>query len=299
MGKDVFDASPAARAVFATADAALGQRLGDLCFAGPIETLTLTENTQPAIVAVSAALLAALRERWSSLPAPACAAGHSLGEYAALHAAGTFELGDVVSVVRQRGRAMQEAVPAGVGAMAAVMSIDGDALAEVCREVEAELGKVVSCANFNAPGQTVIAGHADAVGRASERAREKGGKVVPLNVSAPFHCALMAPVRPRLEQAIAGAKLADPRFPVLANVDAEPRERAADVATALAQQVDRPVQWVRTIERMRDLGVTHALEIGPGKVLAGLVKRIDRGIEVHNVSSVEAIEKVGKFLTLE
>jgi [acyl-carrier-protein] S-malonyltransferase len=299
MGKDVFDASPAARAVLAGADEALGERLTDLCFAGPIETLTLTANTQPAIVAVSAAILAALRERWPSLPPPACAAGHSLGEYAALHAAGAFQLADVVRVTRQRGRAMQEAVPAGVGAMAAVMSVDGDALAALCREVEAETGQVVSCANFNAPGQTVIAGHADAVARAGERAKERGGKVIPLNVSAPFHCALMAPVRQDLERALAAATLAAPRFPVLANVDAEPRGQAPDVARALVEQVDNPVQWVRTIERMRDLGVTHALEIGPGKVLAGLVKRIAKGVEVHNVSGVEAIEKIGKFLGLE
>jgi [acyl-carrier-protein] S-malonyltransferase len=296
MGKDVYEASAAARAVYDAADAALGERLSGLCFDGPLDVLTQTANTQPAIVATCSALLAAARERLGeALPAPACAAGHSLGEYSALVAAGALSLPDAVRACRVRGKAMQEAVPEGQGAMAAVMNLEGDAVAEVCAGVSRD-GHVVSCANFNADSQTVIAGHRAAVLAASAAAQEKGGKVIPLNVSAPFHCALMAPARAPLSEALGRMTVSAPAFPVLANVDAEPKTDPAAIVAALEQQVDSPVRWVATIRRMRQLGVTHALELGPGRVLAGLARRIDRELAVLSVYNVESIEKIDGFL---
>jgi [acyl-carrier-protein] S-malonyltransferase len=295
MGKEVCAQSAAARAVFERADAALSEQLSTLCFEGPLDALTLTANTQPAIVTTSMALLAALRERCPNLAAPACAAGHSLGEYSALCAAGALALEDAVRITRVRGKAMQEAVPPGEGAMAAVMNVADDVLAAVCAEASGG-GGVVSPANFNAPGQTVIAGSAAAVERAGALAKEKGGKVIPLNVSAPFHCALMEPARRAVEQALASTTVAAAAFDVLANVDAAPKPDATAIRGALVRQVDSPVQWVRTIEAMRDRGVTHLLEIGPGKVLAGLVKRIDKKLAVANVSDAASLDKIGEFL---
>jgi len=297
MGKDVHDESPAARRVFDQADAALGERLARLCFEGPLEALTLTANTQPAVLTASCALLAALRERCPNLPVPACAAGHSLGEYSALVAAGALDLADGVRVCRLRGRAMQEAVPAGEGAMSAIMGMEGDIVADICAQATSE-GALVSPANFNAPDQTVIAGHAAAVGRAGVLARARGAKVIPLKVSAPFHCALMAPAREQLAAALGNVTFRAPAFPVLANVDAEPKTDAAGLRDALVRQVDSPVQWRRSIERMAELGVSHALEIGPGRVLAGLVKRIDRSIRVLSIDTAGCIEKVNEFLGL-
>jgi [acyl-carrier-protein] S-malonyltransferase len=296
MGKDVHQASAAARAVFAEADAALSQPLGDLCFEGPMEELTLTANTQPAIVATSAAILAAMRERLGdALPAPSCAAGHSLGEYSALVSAGAIDLRDAVLACRARGRAMQEAVPAGEGAMAAVMSLEGATVAEICAVAAGELAQIVSCANFNTPEQTVIAGHAAAVDRAAALAKTRGGKVIPLKVSAPFHCALMRPARAAVADALHDC-LRPPAFEVLANVDAEPKPAREAIHRALVDQVDSPVQWVATIEAMKARGITHALEIGPGRVLAGLVKRIDRDMKTLSVNGLEAIDKVVGFL---
>jgi [acyl-carrier-protein] S-malonyltransferase len=296
MAKDVYEASAAARSVFAEADDALGESLSALCFDGPMERLTLTANTQPAIVATSMALLAALRERLPSVPDPALAAGHSLGEYSALSAAGALALRDAVRVCRVRGSAMQEAVPAGQGAMAAVMGVEDDDLARICDA--ACDGQVVSPANFNAPGQTVIAGHAQAVGRATKLIQERGGKAIPLKVSAPFHCKLMAPARKPVGDALDAASLTVGHFGVLANVDAAPRSEPAAIRQALLEQIDNPVQWVATIRQMRAAGVDRALEIGPGRVLAGLCKRIDRDLEVLSVNGLEAIDKVGAFLGL-
>ncbi len=293
MGKAAFEASPAARAVYAAADAALGDPISTLCFEGPIETLTLTAVTQPAIVATSSALVAALREAHPGL-APAFAAGHSLGEYSALVAAGALASEDAVRLCRSRGQAMQGAVPAGQGAMAAIMGLDPEAIAAVC--AEAAQGEVVSPANFNAPGQIVIAGHAGAVSRASALVAGRGGKAIPLKVSAPFHCALMRPAAERLAPELAALAVKPLAFPVIANVDAEPNADPSRVVDLLTRQIDGPVQWVKTIERMAAEGVTHALEIGPGKVLAGLVKRIARQIKVLNVSDPEAISKVPAFL---
>jgi [acyl-carrier-protein] S-malonyltransferase len=297
MGKEIGERSPAARAVLAAADAALGEPLSRLCFEGPVEDLTLTENTQPAIVAVSAAIVAAVRERWPALGDPSCAAGHSLGEYTALYAAGALGLADAVRVTRLRGRAMQEAVPAGEGAMAALMGLEPDAVRALCGEASGP-GSLVSPANFNAPTQIVIAGHRAAVARAGELAKARGGKVIPLSVSAPFHCALMAPARVRLRQALAELDIAAPRFDVLANVDAEPRREPGAVRDALERQVDSPVQWVATVRRLRALGVTHALELGPGKVLAGLAGRIDKELGVLSVGTPDGVDRIGAFLGL-
>jgi len=298
MGKDVYEASAAARAAFDAADDALGESLSTLCFTGPMDQLTLTANTQPAIVATSAALLAALRERYPSLPPPSYAAGHSLGEYSALCAAGALPLTDAVKITRARGQAMQQAVAAGRGAMAAVMGLEGDAVAALCREATTD-DEVVSCANFNAPTQTVSAGDAAAVARASQLAKDHDGKAIPLKVSAPFHCALMAPARSAVQAALAEATVDEPSFSVLANVDAEPKDDPAQICQALIDQVDSPVQWVRIVQRLVALGVTHALEIGPGRVLAGLGRRIDKSLKVLSVGNLEAIDKVSSFMELE
>jgi [acyl-carrier-protein] S-malonyltransferase len=293
MGRALAEASPAARAVFERADAALGEPLSKLCFEGPIEALTLTANTQPALLATSAAIVAALRERFPGLDPPAVAAGHSLGEYSALVAAGALELEDAVRLCRLRGAAMQDAVAPGVGAMAAMMGLDAAGVAALCEEC-AE-GEVLSPANFNGPGQIVIAGHAAAVERARDRAPSKGGRATMLKVSAPFHSALMRPAAERLAPAFDRVRARPFAFPVIANVDAEPNDDPARVPVLLTQQIDAPVQWVRSVERMAALGVTLALELGPGKVLAGLVKRIDRRIRVLNVGTPEAIERVPGF----
>jgi [acyl-carrier-protein] S-malonyltransferase len=300
MGKAVFDASAAAREVYAAADAAFlsagpdaGAPISRLCFEGPIETLTLTAVTQPAIVATSSALVAALREAHPGL-APAFAAGHSLGEYSALVAAGGLAAEDAVRLCRLRGQAMQDAVPAGQGAMAAIMGLDAQAIEAVC--AEAAQGEVVSPANFNGPGQIVIAGHAGAVGRAADLVAGRGGKAIPLKVSAPFHCALMRPAAARLASELAALAVRPLAFPVIANVDAQPNADPGRVVDLLVRQIDGPVQWVKTIERMAAEGVSHALELGPGKVLAGLVKRIAKQIKVLNVSDPEGISKVPAFL---
>ncbi|EYF03169.1 Malonyl CoA-acyl carrier protein transacylase [Chondromyces apiculatus DSM 436] len=297
MGKALAEASEAARGVFARADAALGEPLSALCFEGPMEALTLTRNTQPALVTASCAALAALRERYPDLPRPAFAAGHSLGEYSALVAAGALSLEDAVRLCRLRGAAMQEAVPAGEGAMAAVMGVDAATLRELCAEAAAAAqGEVVSPANYNGPGQTVIAGHGSAVGRVGELVAQKGGKMVMLKVSAPFHCALMQPAAERLAGPLAETEMGAFAFPVVANVDGAPNVDGGRARTLLVEQVASPVQWLRTIERMAEEGVTHALEIGPGKVLAGLVKRISKQIAVHGVNDPASVERVGAFL---
>jgi [acyl-carrier-protein] S-malonyltransferase len=294
MGKDVSAGSAAARSAFREADDALGEPISNLCFDGPLEALSLTANTQPAIVATSIALLRAARDRLD-LGDPCCAAGHSLGEYSALVAAGALDLGHAVRACRVRGVAMQSAVPEGRGAMAAVMNLDGSVVATVCREAS-NGPDVVSCANFNASTQTVIAGTARAVLKASELAQERGGKVIPLNVSAPFHCALMEPAKGPLAEALEAGTVSAPRFPVFSNVDAAPLEGADSVLSALIRQVDSPVRWVETIVRMREMGVTHALEFGPGRVLSGLARRIDKDLKVLSVNSAESIDKVQSFL---
>ena len=294
MGRALAEASPAARAVFARADAALltagmERPISELCFDGPLEALTLTAVTQPALVTVSSAVVAALRERLPDLGAPAFATGHSLGEYSALVAAGALELEDAVRLCRLRGQAMQDAVPPGAGAMAAVMGLDAAGVLALC--ADAAEGEVLGPANFNGPGQTVIAGTAAAVERARVLAGARGGKAVPLKVSAPFHCALMRPAADRLAPALADVTIHAPAFPVVDNVDGAPNLDPGRVRDLLVRQIDAPVQWLKSIELIAAEGVTHALEIGPGKVLAGLVKRIPKQLTVRSVRDRESIDR--------
>jgi len=295
MGKALVEASPAARDVFERADAALGFSISKLCFEGPIETLTLTENAQPAIVTASIAALAALREAVPDLAPPAFAAGHSLGEYSALVASGALAFADAVRLVNLRGRAMQEAVPPGKGAMAAIMGGDAEAVNALCTEAAA--GDVLSPANFNAPGQIVISGSAEAVARAVELAATRKLKAIPLKVSAPFHCALMAPAARAVDAALADIRLSPLAFPVVANVTAEPNTDAASVRPLLVRQIDGPVRWEQSIAFMANSGVTRGLEIGPGKVLAGLVKRIDKRIAVTSCFDSSAFAELAANLT--
>ena len=294
MGSDVLAASPAARAVFQRVDAALDEPLSKLILDGPEADLTVTANAQPAIVATSCAVLAAIRERVPDLAPPALAAGHSLGEYSALVAAGALELEDAVRLVRARGRAMQEAVAAGVGAMSAIMGVEPERLEAFC--VEAAQGEVVSPANFNAPGQIVIAGHAGAVARVSELVVAAKGRAIALKVSAPFHCALMAPAARVVERELTRVPIARPAFPIVANVDARPNADPARVKELLVRQVDGVVRWEESVRAMVAAGVTHALEIGPGKVLAGLVKRIAKDLKVLSVGDAAAVEQVAGFV---
>lgn len=293
MGKDVMESSVAAREVFERADAALGEPLSRLILEGPEESLTMTANAQPAIVTVSIAMLAALKEQYPNLPAPRFAAGHSLGEYSALVAAQALSLEDALRLVRARGQAMQESVPADVGAMAAIMGIEPDRLAALCEQ--AAQGEVVSCANFNAPGQIVVAGHKGAVARVSELVSAERGKAIALKVSAPFHCALMLPAAKAVEARLGEISLKAPAFPVVANFDARPNADAGRVKELLVRQVDGAVRWQQAVEFMRAEGITKALEIGPGKVLAGLVKRIAKDLAVHSVGNRDTLNAAQAF----
>jgi [acyl-carrier-protein] S-malonyltransferase len=283
MGQALADAFPICREAFAEADAALGEPLSRLCFEGPEERLQLTENTQPSILAVS---VAACRLAESRGVRPAFAAGHSLGEYAAHVAAGTLSFADALRTVRRRGQFMQEAVPVGEGAMAAILGLDGAAVAAACDEASAAMpGRVVGPANLNAPGQVVIAGHADAVARAGEAAKTAGAKrVIPLAVSAPFHFALMRPAEDRLAPLLRGLEVQEPRIPVVANVDAQVKRSAADAIEALIRQVSSPVRWEDVVGRLIGEGVRTFVELGPGTVLAGLIKKIDRSVTVISVA---------------
>jgi [acyl-carrier-protein] S-malonyltransferase len=279
MGRALAEAFAVCRETFAEADAALDEPLSRLCFEGPAETLQLTEHTQPAILAMSTAVARLLESRGV---VPSWAAGHSLGEYSAHVAAGTFAFGDALRIVRQRGRFMQEAVPVGEGAMAAVLGADAETVARAC--AEAAQGEVVSAANLNAPGQIVIAGGTAAVARASERVRALGARrVVPLPVSAPFHCALMRPAEERLAPLLRQLAVHEPRLPVVANVDAEPKRDGATAIEALVRQVSAPVQWESVVRRLASEGVRTYVEVGPGSVLTGLVKKIDRHATVVGV----------------
>jgi [acyl-carrier-protein] S-malonyltransferase len=295
MGQDVAATFPAARAVFERADAALGEPLSRLIAEGPEADLTLTPNTQPALVCTSTAILAAIRETWPGLPAPAFAAGHSLGEYSALVAAGALSLEDAVRLVRVRGLAMQDAVPAGTGAMSAIMGIEPAKLASMCDA--AAQGDVLAPANFNAPGQIVVAGHAQAVARLTALVEAEKGRAIALKVSAPFHCALMAPAARAVETALAAITVREASFPVVANYDAQANRDPQKTSGLLVRQVDAPVRWEETIRGMAAAGVTAALEIGPGKVLAGLVKRIAKDIKVLSVGDAAAVKGVEAFVT--
>lgn len=288
MGKSLAERFPVCRDTFQEADAALGESLSGLCFNGPREQLLLTQNTQPAILAVSVAVLRLVE---SAGVRADFAAGHSLGEYSAHVAAGTLFFADALQTVRRRGQYMQEAVPAGVGAMAAILGLDADGVAQACRETAAEMpGQVVSPANLNAPGQVVIAGHAGAVARAGERAKALGAKrAIALAVSAPFHCALMKPAQKRLAPELRSLAARDPRIPVVANVDAEPMRDARAAIEALIAQVSAPVRWEAVVRRLVADGARTFVEIGPGKVLAGLIKKIDPSVMVMSVENEDGL----------
>jgi [acyl-carrier-protein] S-malonyltransferase len=274
MGKGLADSHPAARRVFEEADDALGVAISRLCFEGPDDQLKLTENTQPALLTVSIAAFAVLRENgWE----PDYVAGHSLGEYSALVAAGSLRFADAVRLVRQRGRYMQEAVPAGVGAMAAILRLPEGALDAILRE--AAQGEVVSAANFNSPDQVVIAGHAGAVSRAMELAKAAGARrAVPLPVSAPFHCALMQPAQQRLRADLDAVEFRDLDCPLVNNWQAREIRAGAEAREGLYQQVPHPVRWVESIRLLAEKGVTRAVETGAGGVLTGLLRSIAPGI---------------------
>lgn len=280
MGKDLADNFKIARNTFSEADDALGFKLSSLCFNGPEDDLKLTMNTQPAILATS---IAALRVLQTEVDVKAdFLAGHSLGEFSALVASGALAFGDALKTVRLRGTFMQEAVPVGVGAMAAILSVDADVLAEIC--TEAALGEVVSPANFNSPGQIVIAGHATAVNRAIEIAKARGfRKAMLLPVSAPFHSALMVAAGERLGDVLQNIHFAAMQIPVITNVEATQNMDSTRIRELLVAQVSAPVKWDASIREMVRLGVTSFLEIGPGKVLSGLVKRIDKEVITANI----------------
>ena len=282
MGKTLAGTFPLCRQAFDEADAALGESLSGLCFDGPAETLLLTEHTQPAILAMSIAVWRLVDSRGVRA---SFAAGHSLGEYSAHVAAGTISFADALRTVRRRGRYMQEAVPIGEGAMAAILGLDEAGVMRACADTMVErVGRVVTAANLNAPGQVVIAGHADAVARASERARELGARrTIALAVSAPFHCPLMKPAEERLAPELRALTVADPRIPVIANVDAEPKRHAGASIDALIRQVSSPVRWEQVVTRLIAEGATTFVEIGPGSVLAGLIKKIDRRVNVMSI----------------
>lgn len=280
----------AAAAAFEEAGAALGYDLAALVRTGPAEVLNRTDVTQPAMLAAGVAVWRAWQA--SGGPMPAAMAGHSLGEYTALVCAGALDFGAALRIVRQRGEWMQQAVPEGQGAMAAVLGLDDDAVRAACAQAEAD-GGVVEAVNFNAPGQVVIAGDAAAVARAIEAAKAAGAKrAVALPVSVPSHCRLMAPVGEKLAAALAGVELESPEVPVYHNVDAAPRQDAADIRAALADQVRRPVRWVECVLAMRAAGARTLLEAGPGRVLSGLARRIDRELLALPVDDPDTLADV-------
>ena len=292
MGKDLAEKFPAARQVFEEADEALGFSLSKLCFEGPAEDLQLTENTQPAILAVSVAAYRALEG--AGAPAPAFVAGHSLGEYSALVAAGVLELSDALRTVRVRGRYMQEAVPVGTGAMAAVIGGDLSEIERVC--AAASSNEVCSVANMNSPGQVVIAGNTAAVDRAIELLKDVARRVIKLNVSAPFHCALMKPAQDRLATDLERLTFSEPKFPVVTNVDASVTTAPGELRDALFRQVSAPVRWVESMQLLIENGVDTVVEVGPGKVLSGLMRQTSRDIKSLNVEDAASLQATSAAL---
>jgi [acyl-carrier-protein] S-malonyltransferase len=289
MGRELSERFSVAADTFAEADEALGFALSRLCFEGPEEDLRQTENTQPAILTMS---VGAWRVLASQGVEPALAAGHSLGEWSAHVAAGTLSFADAVRAVKARGRAMQLAVPAGQGAMAAVLSLDAELVAEACAEAEAETGLTVAAANLNSPIQTVISGALAAVERASALAKAKGARrAVMLPVSAPFHCALMQPAQEEVARVLEGIKLSDPRIPVAANVTGGLVSTAAAARDALIRQVTGTVRWVDCAQALVSAGATVFIEVGPGKVLSNLMRQIDPAQKALNVDDAASLEK--------
>lgn len=288
MGKALAGAYPICHQTFEQADAALNEPLSRLCFEGPEDQLTLTQNQQPAILAVS---IAAFRLVLSLGIKPAFVAGHSLGEYSANVAAGTMDFTDALALVRRRGRYMQEAVPVGTGAMAAILGLDAATVARACDE--AADGEIVSPANINGGGQVVISGGRDAVTRAGARAKELGARrVIPLQVSAPFHCAMMKPAQDRLAPELRSLRAHDPCVPVVANVDAQPKRTASEAIEALVAQVSSPVRWEDVVGRLASEGVTTYVEVGPGTVLSGMVRRIHGEAKVANIATPDDVAAI-------
>ena len=287
MGRELAEKFPSARRAFEAADQALSFSLSKLCFKGSAEDLQLTANAQPAILAMSVAAAEVLREKGIRAD---FVAGHSLGEYSALVAAGSLSIEEAVRLVRKRGQYMQEAVPVGQGTMAALLGLEATAVEEVCHE--AAQGEVVSPANFNSPGQVVIAGHTGAVARAVALARARGAKAVMLNVSAPFHCVLMKPVGERLEKDLDLVQIRDAQIPLANNVDAELVRSAAQVREGLKRQVTAPVRWDQAMRVLRRENVEWFIEVGPGKVLSGLLRQIDRQAECLRVEDVATLNEV-------
>ncbi|HZT74831.1 MAG TPA: ACP S-malonyltransferase [Terriglobales bacterium] len=285
MGRELAEKFPVAAETFRDADRALGFELSRLCFEGPEAELKRTSNTQPAVLTAGVAAARVLMEHGVQ---PDFVAGHSLGEYAALVVAGGMDFKDAVRTVRRRGELMQSAVPEGEGAMAAILGLDAAAVGELC--AAAAQGQVCSPANFNAPEQTVVAGHAAAVARASALAEQRGGRAVPLPVSAPFHCALMRPAQETLEGDLWNTLFCELNFPLVTNVDAEPIEGAEEARDALIRQVVAPVQWERSIRFLAGKGVDLFIETGPGRVLSGLLRRIDRKLRAANVEDAASLE---------
>ena len=293
MGRRLAEQFDVCRETLAQADAVLGDSLATLCFEGPDDALTLTENTQPAVLAVSVAIYRLLVSRGVR---PELLAGHSLGEYSAHVAAGTISFADALRTVRRRGQFMQKAVPVGTGAMAAILGLDAESVRQACQEVAGD--EVVSPANLNAPGQVVIAGARDAVARAEVRAKELGARQsMTLPVSAPFHCALMKPAERRLEPELRRLVVSDPAIPVVANVDAELKEDAASSIEALVKQVSAPVQWEAVVERLVSSGVGTCIEVGPGKVLCGLIKKINPQMRIASVEDPDGLTRVEQLLS--
>ncbi|EBA11384.1 ACP S-malonyltransferase [Roseobacter sp. CCS2] len=291
MGQALAEAYPAARAVFDEVDEALGEDLSGLIWGGDIEELTLTANAQPALMATSIAAMRALEAEGVSVGAASFVAGHSLGEYSALAAAEAISLADTARLLRARGKAMQDAVPVGVGAMAAVLGLDLGAVKEVA--AQAAQGEVCEAANDNDPAQVVVSGHKAAVERAVDIAKEKGAKrALLLPVSAPFHCSLMQPAADAMAQALANVAIADPKVPVVANVLAEAVTDGAQIKDLLAQQITGAVRWRESVMYMAGQGVTEVYEIGAGKALSGMVKRIDRGLTSAAVGTPENVVAV-------
>jgi [acyl-carrier-protein] S-malonyltransferase len=287
MGKELASSSAAARRVFEEADEVLGFSLSSLCFEGPEDELALTANTQPAILTTSIAALAALEEAHPGI-APKLAMGHSLGEFSALVAVGALRFSDAVKLVHLRGRAMQEAVPSGQGAMAAILRVEATVVEELCASLAGD--HVLAPANENGGGQIVVAGHADAVERLMESVSEAGGRAIPLKVSAPFHCSLMQPAAERLAEALSEIEIGDMAAPVIANVDAEPNNDKTRVKDLLIAQVTGRVRWEASVRTAAGLGVDAALELGHGAVLKGLVRRIEKGIRVTCLGTPEQIQ---------
>jgi [acyl-carrier-protein] S-malonyltransferase len=288
MGKELFENFSVAKQIFQEADDTLHFSVSSLCFKGPEDALKLTENTQPAMLTTSIAALKVLEAEKGMTPQ--FTAGHSLGEYSALVASGALAFSEAVKTVRLRGKFMQEAVPVGEGAMAAVLGMEREQIEKLCEEISS--GEVLAPANFNCPGQIVIAGHSKAVERAIERVKQEGKKAVLLPVSAPFHSPLMKPAGERLEKALEQISVSDLKIPVVTNVEAEVNTSKDRVKGLLVAQVSSPVRWEESMRKMIGKGVEQVLEVGPGKVLSGLMKRIDNRMETRNLEDLQTLKKI-------